>query len=206
MPAPRETWPHAAASLLVLLAWALARPPAEPGTTACPAPREARCVAGWTVWVSCNPETAFRPLRGAASLLFGQRIDLNRAPPGVLEVLPGIGPARAAALAAERARRPFTSVADVQRVRGIGPTTAAGLEGWAEARPLRPVVADGCGEVARTHARAAGTADATRHGSQKRLPIASKSKRKQLQRASQPSPARAVLRPRTGVDGSPEGG
>jgi hypothetical protein len=199
-PRPR---PAAIASLLVLLAWALARPPAAPvPAPVCVAPREARCAGGWTVWVSCNPETPFLPLRGSAPLLFGQRLDLNRAPPRVLEVLPGIGPARAASLAAERARRPFASVSDVQRVRGIGPTTAAGLEGWAEARPSRPPAAAGCDDEARGPARTAGVAGETQQGSQKRPPIASKSKRKQLQRAGQPSPARAVRR-RAGWSAAP---
>lgn len=62
-------------------------------------------------------------LSGAAALLYGGAIDLNRAEPALLEVLPRIGQARALAIAAERCRAPFESVADVERVAGIGPRT-----------------------------------------------------------------------------------
>jgi len=146
----RRSGAEAAASVLVLLVWALGRPDPLPGPPACAAPREARCVDGWTVWVSCDPQDPFSPLRGSSRLLFGQRLDLNRAPPQVLEVLPGIGPARAAALAEERIRRPFASLAEVERVHGIGPATAAGLRGWAEVDPGRPAAAaGGCGSWTR---------------------------------------------------------
>jgi hypothetical protein len=203
----RRAGSRAAASALVLLAWGLARPPAPPSGPACESPREARCSEGWTVRVSCNPERPSLPLRGAAPLLFGGKLDLNRAPPAVLEVLPGIGPARAAALAAERERRPFASVDEVERVRGIGPATAAGLRGWAEARPSRPAPAAGkCDQAARASATTPPGPAAPGTGSQKGLPIASKSKRKQLQRAGQPGPARAHRRRRSVIDGSPEGG
>src|SRR5262249_46302162 len=75
------------------------------------------------------------PLRGAAGLLFGLPIDLNRADRDALEVLPGIGPARAAAIVRERARRPFCAVDELERVPGIGSTTRARLAAWVEASP-----------------------------------------------------------------------
>ena len=60
--------------------------------------------------------------------------DLNRSPPHRLLLLPGIGPARAAAIVEDReARGPFETVDDVQRVLGIGPKTVAGLRGLATA-------------------------------------------------------------------------
>ena len=68
-------------------------------------------------------------LRGPARLLFGQPLDLNRESAATLEVLPGIGPARARAIVAERERAPFRSVDEVQRVRGIGPRTVERLRG-----------------------------------------------------------------------------
>jgi len=122
----------------VALLWALAGPPGAPPGWACPRPHEALGVGPWTAWVVCDPKTPSRPLRGASPLLFGGRIDLNGAPPAVLEVLPRIGPARAEGLARERARRPFASLADVVRVHGIGPVTARGLAAWAEVRPTGP--------------------------------------------------------------------
>jgi hypothetical protein len=69
---------------------------------------------------------------GAAGLLCGVPLDLNRASPLDLEVLPGIGPRRAGALAAAR---PYTSVADITRVHGIGEARLESLSSWVEVRP-----------------------------------------------------------------------
>jgi hypothetical protein len=60
-------------------------------------------------------------LRGPARRLFALRIDPNRADAATLEVLPGIGPARAAAIVRARSVRPFSSVEELTRVDGIGP-------------------------------------------------------------------------------------
>ncbi|MHC4548039.1 MAG: ComEA family DNA-binding protein [Planctomycetota bacterium] len=60
--------------------------------------------------------------------------DLNRSPERHLLLLPGIGPVRARAIVAERARGgPFARLEDVQRVRGIGPHTLAGFRALATA-------------------------------------------------------------------------
>lgn len=49
-------------------------------------------------------------------------IDLNTATPALLETLPGIGPATAAAIIDDRERHgPFPTVGDLERVPGIGP-------------------------------------------------------------------------------------
>jgi len=50
-----------------------------------------------------------------------ERLDVNAATIDELVELPGIGQAKAEAIVAERASRPFTSVDDLERVRGIGP-------------------------------------------------------------------------------------
>jgi competence protein ComEA len=56
------------------------------------------------------------------------RIDINSAGAEELARLPGIGPAIAAAIVADRtARGPFASVDDLLRVRGIGPAKLDGL-------------------------------------------------------------------------------
>lgn len=56
-------------------------------------------------------------------------VDPNTVPTPVLEALPGIGPARAAAIVAAREVEPFRSMGDVdRRVKGIGPVTAAALK------------------------------------------------------------------------------
>ena len=55
-------------------------------------------------------------------------VDLNTATAAQLDALPGIGPATAAAIVQDRdATGPFTSVDDLTRVRGIGPSKLAQL-------------------------------------------------------------------------------
>jgi len=51
------------------------------------------------------------------------RIDLNAASQAELETLPGVGPARAKAIIAEREVRPFRTPGDLRRVPGIGEAT-----------------------------------------------------------------------------------
>lgn len=67
------------------------------------------------------------PESGPTRLLFGAALDPNRADAATLEVLPGIGPARAAAIVATRCERPFAAVSDLRRVPGIGPHTLRGI-------------------------------------------------------------------------------
>jgi competence ComEA-like helix-hairpin-helix protein len=72
-------------------------------------------------------------LRGSARLLFGARLDANRATAAELELLPGIGPARAAAIVAERQRAPYASLDGLRRVHGIGPKIVERLRAWLQA-------------------------------------------------------------------------
>ena len=85
-------------------------------------------------------------------------VNINTAEAGVLGLLPGIGPAKAAQIAAYRKRHPFRTVDELVRIRGIGrkmvrrlrvhlaisgPTTAAGVVvpaavAAAPAPPARP--------------------------------------------------------------------
>jgi comEA protein len=51
------------------------------------------------------------------------RIDLNAASQAELETLPGVGPARARAIIAERETRPYRVPGDLRRVAGIGEAT-----------------------------------------------------------------------------------
>jgi competence protein ComEA len=55
-----------------------------------------------------------------------QAVDINTASAAELQELPGIGPATADAIIAAR---PFASVQDLEKVRGIGPAKLAGLKG-----------------------------------------------------------------------------
>jgi len=58
---------------------------------------------------------------------------VNSADSGLLETLPGIGPALAARIVAERERRAFATLDDLARVRGIGAATVGRLRGLAVA-------------------------------------------------------------------------
>src|SRR5262245_39930646 len=71
------------------------------------------------------------PPGGSAELRTGGRlpvVNLNTATLSELDALPGIGPARAAAILQEReARGPFASVEELSRVPGLGPAAVARL-------------------------------------------------------------------------------
>ncbi|MDZ4829021.1 MAG: helix-hairpin-helix domain-containing protein [Phycisphaerae bacterium] len=74
------------------------------------------------VWASIS--VASRPLPGPPVTLTPHTIDLNAASRAELELLPGVGPALAAEIVADRVKRgAFTRVSDLDRVRGIGPAT-----------------------------------------------------------------------------------
>ena len=96
-------------------------------------------------------------IAGAAPARAGKDVDgvvnINTAEIGVLALLPGIGPAKAAQIAAYRKRRPFRTVDELARIRGIGrkmvrhlrphlavagPTTAAGISKPAVVSPPPP--------------------------------------------------------------------
>ena len=66
------------------------------------------------------PPPADAPSRG---ILPDGRINLNAASAAELETLPGVGPARAQAIIAEREARPFRVPGDLRRVPGIGEAT-----------------------------------------------------------------------------------
>lgn len=67
------------------------------------------------------------PVVGAEAASTGP-IDINRASAAEFEILPGVGPATAAAIIDDRERNgPFASVDDLDRVPGIGPAKLAAL-------------------------------------------------------------------------------
>jgi competence ComEA-like helix-hairpin-helix protein len=75
-------------------------------------------------------EEASRAARPAARapLGAGERVDPNTASPEELQRLPGVGAATAQRIVEARAQGPYETVADLQRVRGIGPALTARLE------------------------------------------------------------------------------
>jgi hypothetical protein len=115
----------------------LALPEREPHAPRCARPGELASRDGWTLRAGCAPQGEDLPVvRGPARRLFGLPLDPNRASPASLETLPGIGPARAAAIAAARSRAPFCEISDLERVPGIGPRTLAKLSGLVEIDPV----------------------------------------------------------------------
>jgi competence protein ComEA len=128
---------RAAFALAVALVAAQLPRDAQP-PEACREPAELAARAGRSSAVACRAAARGRPaLRGPARLLFALPLDLNRADAESLQALPGIGPARARAIVAERERRPFASTAEIVRVRGIGPVTARRLAGAVAVEPLQ---------------------------------------------------------------------
>lgn len=85
---------------------------------------------------------------GALALREGRKLDVNAASAEDLELLPRVGPAIAGRILEAR---PFASVEDLQRVRGIGPRTVEQLrpmitvdqEGDESPRTLAPTAPDG---------------------------------------------------------------
>jgi len=119
-----------AAFALAVVLFALPLAPRGSAPAPCFEPAEQLAHAGHSAAVRCDGDAVAHPLRGPARLLFGLRLDPNRADRASLEALPGIGPVRAAAIETERCRRPFASLAELERVRGIGPRSLARLEPW----------------------------------------------------------------------------
>lgn len=72
---------------------------------------------------------------GAAGGASAAPVDVNTASAAELEALPGIGAAKAAAIVEERQLRPFASVEDLERVRGIGPALVAELRAHVTVSP-----------------------------------------------------------------------
>jgi len=73
-----------------------------------------------------RPQLPAPPARGAARLLWGAPLDLNREAAEAFEALAGIGPTRARAITGSR---PFCRVSELDGVPGIGPRTLLRLQG-----------------------------------------------------------------------------
>lgn len=84
-----------------------------------------------SVWCANEPtRNGEMELAGAAGLLFRRPLDPNVAWAQDLAVIPGIGPARATAIVSAREERPFRSLRDLERARGVGAHTRARMRGW----------------------------------------------------------------------------
>lgn len=78
-------------------------------------------------WLGCAADPGpRRPLADDERLVLGRPVDPNTAPAAVLAHVPGLSRALARELVRDReVNGPFASVADLQRVRGIGPKRLA---------------------------------------------------------------------------------
>ena len=114
---------------LALAACLLAAPLAGTAARAprCADPGELAATGGRSVAVRCDGGP---PVAGPARLVLGQGLDPNTADAAALEALPGIGPARAQAIVAQRCARRFASARELERVPGIGPASRARLAPW----------------------------------------------------------------------------
>jgi competence protein ComEA len=90
--------------------------------------------------------------RAAAKAVEGA-VNLNTAPPEILALLPGVGPAKAQSILAYRRRHPFRTVDELVRIMGIGrkmvrrlrphlavagPTTASAIDARTAPPPVPP--------------------------------------------------------------------
>lgn len=94
-----------------------------------PAPPGQRAVALVVITLVVLLLAGVRPSRPGPNVAI--RLDLNLASRDELTLLPRIGPALAARIESSRAvDGPFRSIADLDRVSGIGPRTIDALEAW----------------------------------------------------------------------------
>jgi competence protein ComEA len=70
-----------------------------------------------------SPSTAHAavPMAGPFAVALQGQVNLNTATAEQLDLLPGVGPATAAKIIAYRDKRPFQSVRQLLRIKGIGP-------------------------------------------------------------------------------------
>jgi competence protein ComEA len=85
---------------------------------------------------------ALPSVAAVAGLRDGQPLDLNRALPADLVLLPGVGPKLAQRIIDERARRSgFKSVDELSAVKGVGPKKLEQLRGLVRVGPAQPAPA-----------------------------------------------------------------
>ena len=114
-----------------------------PSAPHAPDPFDLRRGAGWvllTVWVAlglgawmttARTQTLSHTAEASTDPGGGYRIDLNRADPATLQLLPGVGPSIADNLVAHRkAQGPFTTPADLEAVHLIGPVLRDRIAPW----------------------------------------------------------------------------
>ena len=67
--------------------------------------------------------------KSQATAIKSNAVNINAANSTELQALPGIGPSKAEAIVADRTTNgPFASCSELERVRGVGPATVAGIQ------------------------------------------------------------------------------
>jgi len=86
----------------------------------------------WSMTAGSKPVKQIQPDHMTSTLAPARLlIDLNTADPIELELLPNIGPTLAQQIFEHRTEHgPFENLEDLDRVKGIGPKTIAGLTDW----------------------------------------------------------------------------
>jgi competence protein ComEA len=79
------------------------------------------CFAAVAIWLGQSAALAGKSVDGV--------VNLNTAPPEVLGLIPGIGPAKAAEIVRYRSKRSFKTVDELVRIRGIGRKMVRRLRG-----------------------------------------------------------------------------
>jgi competence protein ComEA len=94
-------------------------------------------------WVQANGEAPAAEPKAAGPApapkkaeSLAEPLDVNTASPAELQKLPGVGVKMAQRIVDERSKRPFTSVADLRRVSGIGPKTLEKLRPFVTIGPV----------------------------------------------------------------------
>jgi len=95
---------------------------------------DARLQEGTRLVVSESGSVSLEPMD--ALMVFGLPISINEASPEALMSIPGIGEARARAIIAEREQGgAFQTLEDLQRVKGVGPSTIETLRPFIVVKP-----------------------------------------------------------------------
>ncbi|MFN2427878.1 MAG: ComEA family DNA-binding protein [Candidatus Binatia bacterium] len=85
------------------------------------------CAMAAALLLLASGPAAAAPGAATAAAAAEAKVDVNSASAAELASLPGIGESKAAAIIAEREKKPFASVDDLERVRGIGARTVEDL-------------------------------------------------------------------------------
>lgn len=83
-------------------------------------------------------------------------IDINTAPPEVLQLLPRVGETIAGRIVEYRAGRPFRKIEEIMKVRGIGPKTFDKMKGYLTVGNVGAVSADSTNDGQESTGRANG--------------------------------------------------